>query len=76
MFCYTGHTYSSIEHNGLDVESCEMCVVNCLGWEKADGRCGLIYLMVMCTGNTLQSDSYTSGKTEETLFVYEYKQNS
>ena len=55
MFFYTGHTYSSAAGNGLDVERCEMCVVNCLGYEKADGRCGLIYLMVMCTVNTPDS---------------------
>jgi len=52
MFFYTGHNFSSADRSRLNVESCEMYVGNFAGWEKAGGRCGLIYLMVMCTGNT------------------------
>jgi len=54
---YTGHNLSSTNHNRLNVESCEMYVVNFAGWGKADGGCGLVYLMVMCTGNTEESKS-------------------
>ena len=29
-----------------------MCVTNFIDWERGDGMCGLICLMVMFTGNT------------------------
>jgi len=56
MFFYAVHPFSSADRNRLNVESCALHVANFAGWEKADGRCGLIYLMVMCTGNTQGSN--------------------
>ena len=29
-----------------------MCAANFVGWQRGDGKCGLIYLMEMFTGNT------------------------
>ena len=52
MFFYAVHPFSSTDHSRLNVESCVMCVANFVGWERGDGRCGLIYLMEMFTANT------------------------
>ena len=57
MFFYRGHSFSSADHNGLKVESCVMYVANFIDRERRDGRCGLIYLMEMLTGNIQESNS-------------------
>ena len=52
MLFYTVFAFSSANYNRLFMESCVLYVANFVGWERRDGMCGLIYLMVMFTGNT------------------------
>jgi hypothetical protein len=53
MFFYTVHAFSSADHNRLFIESCVLYVANFVVWDRGDGRCGLINIIVMFTG-TLQ----------------------
>ena len=61
MFFYAAHPFSSTDHNGLKVESCVLNVANFIAQERRGGRCGLIYLMEMFTGNTQESKGSTCG---------------
>jgi len=57
MFFYAVQPFSSADSNRLNIQSCVMYMASCVGLERGAGRCGLIYLMELFTGNRQDSNS-------------------
>jgi hypothetical protein len=61
ILLYTVHPFSNADHNALITQSAVLFiyVTKFADLETRNRRCGLIYLMGMCTGNTHESNSWS-----------------